>query len=817
MKDRTIPNSSFHLSPFQVAWLSLDESDNDPVRFLAYLIAAVRQIQPEFGHQTESILQLPQPPPPNVILTALINELSGLPAPFILSLDDYHVIHTPPIHQQLTFILEHQPANMHLVILTREDPLLPVARLRARGQLLEIRQEDLRFTRDEAAEFLWRETGLALGVEDVAALEQHIEGWAAGLQLAALSMRECANLATFIRDFTASDRYILDYLVEEVFERQSAEMQAFLLQTSILKRLSGPLCDAITGRNSSAEVLRSLEQSNLFIVPLDLPHTWYRYHHLFAELLHHRLRLRGIQESGLHQRASGWYESQGFLLEAIDHALLAQNWGNAARLIGAISEGMFNHGEVATLLNWCSRLPQEVIHSSPDLCLVQAWAALMTSRFDIAAPVLEHVEQMAPPGSALLGQVAAAQAFLARSKRENARAIAKSEQALALLPATALAIRGNIAMNLGLAYWHEGRLAEAEPMLLQACDLCGKSGNHFALLTAQIFLARIPGAQGKLRQAATMCEGLIQAAGPVPILCLAHYDLAIIHIEWNDLPKAAEYCENGCALSRRSGNVEFIQAGHLLRAILAHANGDEAGALAALTEANNLAIDFPATVRSRTAAFGLQLAILRNDPQMLAHWSARVNAEVEAHPFYRFMGLTRARLLLADGKKAAAAELLKTLHETASQSGWGYGALVVRILQSLAAKTTEEAQLFIAKALRLGQSEGFIRSFVDAGRGIIPILQEAARRGIEIQYVSRILAALGAERRKESQNLVEPLSEREIEVLRLVTAGLSNREIALKLVISPGTAKTHIHNLCGKLGVRNRTEAAIRAKELNLA
>lgn len=812
MKDNALP-------PFKIAWFVLDESDNDPVRFLTYLIAAIRQIQPEFGHQTRAILQLPQPLPPDVIMTSLVNELTGLSVPFILTLDDYHVIHTPSIHQQISFILDHQPVNMHLVMLTREDPMLPVARLRAHGQLLEIRQEDLRFTTVETAEFLQRETGLALGADDVAALEQHTEGWPAGLQLAALSMRECADLATFIRDFTASERYILDYLVEEVFERQPAETQTFLLQTSILNRLCGPLCDAIMRRNSSMDVLRSLERANLFIVPLDLPHTWYRYHHLFAELLRHRLHLSGIPESGLHERASEWYESQGFLQEAIDHALLAQDWTTAARLIGAVSESMFDNGEVVTLLNWCHLLPFEIIRSSLELCLIQSWAALMTSHFDLAETVLERAEQLTLPGSALQGQVASAQAFLARAQRDSARAIEKSEQALALLPETSLAIRGNIAMNLGLAYWHEGRLAEAEPILRQACDLCDKAGNRFALLTAQIFLARIPAVQGKLHQAAQMCEQLIQAAGQVPILCLAYYDLASIYLEWNDLPKALEHFEKGFAFAQRSGNVEFIQAGFLQRAILAHANGDEAEALAAFTEADHLSIDFPTTVRSRTAAFGVQLALARNDPQMLMHWSAQVNADVEAHSFYRFMGLTRVRLLMAEGNNADAAELLKTLYETASQPGWGYGALIVRILQGLAAKTTDEANHFITEALRRGCQDGFIRSFVEAGSEMIPLLQEAVRLGIEPEYTGRILASLGAEKRKETReraNLPEALSERELEVLRLVTAGLSNREIAAKLVISPGTAKTHIHNLCGKLDVRNRTEAAMKAKELLL-
>ena len=800
-----------------LSWLALDETDNDPVRFLAYLVAAVRRIHAGFGEALRAVVKAPQRPPDEVILTMLVNEVESLPFSFILALDDYHAIHTLSIHQQLTFLLENQPANLHLIIGTREDPLLPIPRLRVRGQVLEIRQEELRFNAEETTCFFSQVMGLKLSPDEITALERRAEGWVAGLQLAALSLRGHGDVSGFIRDFTGSSRYVLDYLIEEVFERQALDLKSFLLRTSILERLSAPLCDLVAQRNQSQSVLERLEQANLFIVPLDQSRSWYRYHRLFLELLRHRLRLSGLDEEDLHNRASQWYEGEALFGDAIHHALAAQDWGRAARLIGATSATMLKQGEYATLLNWCGRFPQPVVYSSGELCLVHAWAALMASQFDIAVPLLERAEQLAEPGSHFLGEVASAQAFLARAKRDNARTIEKSEQALAFLPDTDIEVRGVIAMNLGLAYWHDGKLAEAEAVLLQACDLCGRTGNHFALLTAQLFLVKVAASRGKLHQAAEMAEGLIRVGGQIPILLLAHGDLAEIHLEWNNLQRAWEYYEQVFVLSQRSGNVEFIQAAYLRRATLAHARGDDTDAISALDAAYNMARDFPAVIRSRNAAFGVQMALARNDPKMLAHWEPQVQAEVDAHSFYRFMGLTRPRLLIARGQKEEAAEVLKAIYETASQSGWGYGMIVVRILQSLAAKNMDEAMSFISEALRMGKPEGFIRSFVDVGRAVIPVLQHAARRGIDGTYVSEILAVMGKKVRSAGAgSMIEALSEREIEVLRLVTAGMSNREIAAKLFISAGTAKTHIHHLCGKLGVRNRTEAAIRAKELHL-
>ena len=803
-----------------VGWLSLDEADNSPTRFLADLLGTMQSVQPGFGETTQAMLHSPQPPPLQATVTALVGELSAIRVPFVLALDDYHVIHTPSIHQQLTFLLEHQPPQMHLVLMTREDPQLPIPRLRVSGQVMEIRQGDLRFDLHETEEFLGRVMGLTLGADEIGTLEKRTEGWIAGLQLAALSMQGRHDPQEFVRNFAGSNRFVLDYLIDEVFQRQTAEVQDFLLKTSVPDRLSGPLCDAIVDRADSQRTLEHLEQSNLFIVPLDLTRTWYRYHRLFSELLRQRLRSSGMYDIALlHQKASRWFEVEGYLSDAVEHALAAQDWGQAARLIGQASDGMLKRGEIITLIGWCGKLPDEITQSQPPLAIANAWALLLAAQFGPAEAILDQAERSVEHEPLLLGGVAAAQAYQARAKGDNPRLIEKSEQALSLLPETDLAARCIVALNLGLAYWHTGRLEDAERVLREAQEASRRSGNHYALLSAQVFLARTLGSRGKLRQAAAMYQNLIQAAGNAPVLALAHYDLCTTHYEWNDLQRAKDHLHHGMEISAHSGNVEFQNAGHILGAFLSLAEGDAAGGLAAIEQSDALTREFPVSARARSAACHVRVALALGDLESARNWGEHLSDDADGHSFYRFLGLARPLLLIALGKKDAAAEELEASYATASQAGWGYAVVAVRVMQSLAASTPESGVAFLSEALRLGQPEGFVRTFADAGEPLIPLLREAARRGIHPQYAGQILAAVGGDRRNaapEQAQLVEPLSEREIEVLRLVAAGLSNREIAKELVISLGTAKTHVHNLCGKLGVRNRTEAAMRAKELNL-
>jgi LuxR family maltose regulon positive regulatory protein len=799
------------------AWLSLDEADNDPTRFLAYLITALENANKQINLESvRVVLQSAQPLFPEVVLTHIINAIVALPDSVILVLDDYHIIHTPAIHQQITFLLEHQPAQMHLVLVSREDPLLPIARLRARGEVVEVRQQELRFTFQECADFLQLVMGMRLGVGDISALERRTEGWIVGLQLAALSMQGRGDLTGFIQAFTGSNRFILDYLIEEVFERQTDEVKDFLLKTSILENLTASLCEAVAGNSTSQELLGNLEQANLFIVPLDQSRSWYRYHHLFSELLRHRLGASHSNlESELHQRASRWFESEGMLTEAIQHALAAQDWERAARLIDSACAGFLKRGEVLTVVGWFQSLPEAMLLSNPKLCFDYCWPLLLAGQYEKAAPLLEGVEQAAKDIPVFLGEVYAAQAFLARGVGNHERMIECSQRALELLPKNSVNSRSIVALNLGLAYWHMGKMSETEAVLVEALEAAYTTGNHYAALTALIFLGRVFAVRGQLHQAEEYFKSAIRQGKEMPINALAYMDLAALYYEWNMLAVSDEHLQKAIILSQRSLNDEFLVGCWILGSRLRIAQGDFVGAKDVLEQAWALvrAGKIPVKMIDRVNAAQAYLLLQKGEPP--GEWGQKLSGEVDCHPFYRFLGVTKARLLPDVQAKA----YLEWAGQTAQAKEWGYGLVAVRALQAALAETQEDALEYITEAVQLAEGGGFIRSFVEVGAKLVRLLRVVIRHGLLPEYVGRILAVMAEDadiQRSGSMPLIESLSERELEVLRLVILGLSNREIAEELIISPGTAKTHIHNVCGKLGVRNRTEAAIRAKELNL-
>jgi len=464
-----------------VAWLSLEEADNDLTRFLGYVIAALQTCFPHLGETVPAMLQSPQPPPLESLLTILINDIAAVPEDLVLVLDDYHVITSPPLQQALTFLLDHLPPNLHLAITTRSDPPFPLARIRACGQMVEIREADLRFTQTETSDFLQQVMNIELSADDLTALHHRTEGWITGLHLAALSIRGSADAREFVQTFTGGHQYILDYLLEEVFQQQSESGQTFLLQTSILERLCGSLCDAVTGRDDGQTTLEMLAQANLFILPLDDERRWYRYHHLFADLLRHRLQQTlPAQWPDLHCRAAAWYEQRGFTNEAIDHALQAEAYTEAARLVDANAFTTLKHGEVMTVLGWLDRLPQETVHAHPWLAVWRAWALLLTGQVAQIEPCLAPLSttaEQAPPPQEMQGHLCTIRAYVAALGNEPARAMELAQQALSLLSEDSRDVRSIVTYVLGGLSVMGGDVAGAATAFAEAAETGRAAGN----------------------------------------------------------------------------------------------------------------------------------------------------------------------------------------------------------------------------------------------------------------------------------------------------------------------------------------------------
>ncbi len=805
----------------QVAWLSLDESDNDPRRFLDYLLAALKQVQADVGRSVEAMLQSPQPPPPEVILTALVNDLSAVSRPFILVLDDYHVIHTPPIHGQLNFLLEHQPQQMRLVIITREDPPLPLPRLRARGQLTEIRQADLRFTSDECTDFLQRVMGLNVSSDDIAALERRTEGWVAGLQLAALSMRGHEDVSGFVQAFTGSSRFILDYLMEEVFERQIPDVKDFLLKTSILERLSTSLCNAVTGKINSQHLLEVLERANLFILPLDQSRQWYRYHRLFAELLRQHLQVtEGISANELHRSASQWFANEGLFPEAIHHALAGGDWDHAAELIGNQVTLMLRRGELVTLLGWFKSLPEDVTRARPHLCGNYGWALMLTGQLDGAAVYLDCAERALQGNDDELGQIMVAQAYLARVRGDYPRAIAVSKQALKYVAENDVLHRGLVTFTLGFSLFSAGKLVEAEPVLLEACEAARASGNDYARQTVLGLLGAIQKNQGKLRRAIEFYQQALDEARGSPTAAQTQVFLASVLYEWNDLDSATDQLTKAFKASQSIGLLAVQPDIHRIMAHIHLARGDFVSALKQVDDFHQLIqnMDSP-PARAMVAALHADVALAQGDLSSASHWTDQMTEGVDPSALGILYGLTKARLSLAEGNRAEATKIFAGLHDSLAQMGLTALMIEVRAWQALAAETPADAIHLLQEALKKAQPEGFIRTFVDKGEPMKFLLERMKAEGGELKdYVQTLLSAFREEKAEGSRNqpLVDAMSERELEILRLMAEGLSNRDIAERLVITVGTAKSHVHHILEKLGTESRMQAAAKARELGL-
>jgi LuxR family maltose regulon positive regulatory protein len=846
-------------SECRVTWLSLDEGDNDSVRFWVYIIAALQRLQADLCESALALLQSPQPPPITSILSTFINEISSFPENFSIVLDDYHLIKTQTIHEALTFLLDHLPPQMHLILTTRADPPLPIARLRARNQLTELRADDLRFTSDEAVVFLNEVMGLRLSVDDIAVLESRTEGWIAGLQLAALSMQGRDDLTSFIQAFSGSHRHVLTYLAEEVLEQRPKGTLNFLLETSVLDRLCGPLCDAVTGQLDGDGTLKKLDQANLFIIPLDNEGKWYRYHHLFAEVLHARLQQTHAHLiAELQRRASAWYEQNGLIVEAINYALAAKDHDRVAMLVERVAPAMLQRSELARLLTWLDTLPDDEVQTRPQLAVYYCWGLLLSGKMKEAAERLEAIEAMLATDEAkhtleVQGHIAAMRARLLRESGDLASTIALSQQGLAQLPKQNTLLRARITLDLTIAHYLLGEFEPASQLLTEAITASQTAQQLLSKLSAIYLRVQILRAQGALEQALQLCQEeleLLTQRGwhKFPAVGFLYVALGDLLRERNELITAAEYLEKGINLGQEGGNPYVSIAGHTWLAWLRQAQGDMTASRQAIRTALEL-VEQRQVSRfwplPPAACYQARIWIAQGNLAAANRWaeaSGLNSADGLISFLYEVEYLTLARLLIAQGELEAAGSLLLRLYREAASAGRGGSQIEILILQAITfagQKRSKEALSALVRALGLAEPEDYMRIFLDEGEPMREVIGnwrlEAARHKnvSEIQtrlltYANKLLEAFADNASQLAvtnppvnspvlhSSPVDPLSARELEVLRLIAEGLSNDAIAQKLFLSTGTVKVHLKHIYGKLAVNSRTQAIARLRELNL-
>ena len=840
------------------AWLSLDPGDNHPVEFWTHVIAALRTVAPTVGAKSLTLLDSPERST-EAVLAPLLNELNALPDDLVLVLDDYHVIESSEIQAGMAFLLEHLPTRVHLVIATRADPALPLARLRARGDLLEIRAADLRFTPDEAGAFLNGVMTLGLTTQDVAVLEGRTEGWIAAIQLAGLSMQGRDDIAGFIARFAGDDRYIVDYLVEEVLQRQPEQVRTFLLETSIVSRLNGPLSDAVTGQGGGKAMLEALERQNLLLVPLDDRREWYRYHHLFADVLQAHLRdERPDDLAALHQRAAKWFERTGERGEAIRHAIAGGDFGRAADLIELALPASGRGRQEATLRRWLDSLPDELIRARPVLSNGYAGSILVRGETEGVESRLRDAERWlevmaaAAPGEAgerpaamvvadedafrrLPGALAIHRAGLARLRGDVAATIAHARRALELVDADDDLGQGAASALLGLAYWTNGDLEAASSLYAGALARIEKAGFRSDAIGVSLALADMRIAQGRLHDAMLTYErGLELAAdqGGVTLRGAADMHVGISEIlrQRDDLAGAARHLQEAMHLGEANGLPQNPYRSRVAAAGIRQAEGDPEAALQLLAEADRLyATDYSPEVRP-VGALKARAWIANGRLSEARSWARErgLSAEDQLDYVREFEHLTLARLILAEGARdrsddriGEAIDLLEHLLVAAEDGGRTGSVIEILVVQAPARRARNDvpgALASLERAVELGEPEGYVRVFVDEGAPMAALLKVAARQSQPPSYVRRLLAATvaPAARTPIDQPLIEPLSERELEILRLLESDLDGPDIARELTVSLATVRTHTRNVYAKLGVNNRRAAVRRAGELGL-
>lgn len=850
-------------SPRSVTWLFLDEGDNNPTQFWAYFVAALQGLHPDLGASVFALIQSPQAPPIKSILTELINELTAFSLPFASVLDDYHFIDSQPIDEALSFLIDHLPANVHLVITTREDPDLPLAKLRARDHISEIRTRELRFTQEETEAFLRGVMGLELSRQDVVALEDRTEGWVVGLQLAGLSMQNQADLKAFIADFSGSHRHILDYLTDEVLQQQPEDIRSFLLHTSILDRLSGPLCDSLTGRSDGERLLAHLDAANLFVTPLDEKRRWYRYHRLFSDLLRNQLdRTHPELIPELHRRASRWYEGNGDIQAAIDHALQASDLTQAAHLVEQHALPNLYQGQVATVVGWCGRLPAEILEFAPMLCICKAWALVLTqggARREEVEPVLhaaDHALDQVQAGEALrilvAGHAASIRAFIQRipalRSKKPEKLIALSREAQRLLPVEEKAIRSTTALNIGYGYLALADLEAANLAFNQTLEDGLAGGNFYAAIYGPINLVIIAILQGQLREALQLCETYIERFNHIlagqyfpPIGALYILKGGIL-LEFDHLKEAEQALTGGLDLVRWTGEFVAPKRGYTALARLRTIQGDQPGMLEtvkALEETWPEGAFYARAMRHR-----LLMRHWPDDPDVRKDaqvWLAQSGIEFDAlrvidgidpvsnTSFESYLNAAHVLIRLAkenpeEYSLEGVLDYLKRQGDFAASRGFASWVVEIAIVKTLlyqGAGKKFEALKTLEGALSVGAHTGLLRIFLDEGETLHTLLVELKPQltdGVLISYANRLLepASSRTARPESRAEYPEVLSEREIEVLRYLAKGLTYEEIGRQLFLSLNTVQFHVKNIYGKLLVNKRMQAIEKAREMNL-
>ena len=838
-----------HRHQIPAAWFSVDKGDNDPLHFLSYIILGLQSLEADAGKAALTMLQSPQPPPVETILINLINDVTRIPKDIAFIFDDYHTVDGQPIHDMIAFLLRNLPEQMHMIIATRSDPPLPqLARLRSQNQLIELRAADLCFTADETADLFNKCEDLQLSAQDMHLLETRTEGWVAGLQLAALSLHGRRDPSCFIKGFKGDNRYIADYLTEEVLSRQPEQLRNFLLHTSILRRLCGPLCDAVTRQENSRNVLITLEKDNLFAIPLDDERCWYRYHHLFADLLERRLRgKQGDMVPELHSRASQWFAENGFKSEAVGHAFAAQDFTQAAQLIEEIAEIEWDHARESRLLGWFKKLPDEQIDTNIKLCIFYARELYKSGYLDEAEKRLQAADQMLQSASTsdsaregLQGRIAVIRAFISSQTGDVSRIIHFSDQALKSLPQGDLMWRSAAATTLGFAYgWRgAGDLVKAQQAFSEAMKISKTAGNLFYNIFAGICLVAIMQLRCQFKEAKVICQQSLNLANEnglseTEIAGSLYASLGMTFCEWNDLNKGIDLINKGIELNKQ-GRDPFMLAScqiSLFRALIYRM--DFAGAFRVIEKLNESTRDFrlPPWITNVIAANNVYTWLAKGDLNAATQWAKEKGLSVDNK-------LTNLRepehialvyILIAQGQLDDADRLLQRLIENAKTGDRVYVMIELRLMRALifkAQRNTSAALGELKVALSLAEPGGLIMIFVSKGKPVAELLgqiieikkrdQDPSDAGFSLSYAKKILSVFKIGPLPRIEGLLDPISERELEVLHLIAAGLSNREIADTLFISLNTVKTHTKSINSKLDVNSRIKAVARAKEMGL-